>query len=281
MIGFGIDLAGYTTGKTSLAVIEITGRRAEATLLRGSALLLKRESSDAVKEILRQEAAVLRRCLAIGPVAVDIPIDLQDLTNADRAEYIWQLTRRPIDWAMRAMPPLADRIGAPTKRFAAIMREGKFADLLGERLFEAYPDGTLRTLKLKAGSYKGASGVLALQALCGALKVEPHVDSVMISTRSFVRSPRRRRLMPCTTPKRSAFKGECRKASVFRRVFRLIESKPGRPASIPGWLRGSNATAAPWFTITDDLPQFAERPAQPAGAAGPNRVTRKPPKSSG
>jgi len=177
MIGFGIDLAGYTTGKTSLAVIEITGRRAEATLLRGSALLLKRESSDAVKEILRQEAAVLRRCLAVGPVAVDIPIDLQDLTNADRAEYIWQLTRRPIDWAMRAMPPLADRIGAPTKRFAAIMREGKFADLLGERLFEAYPDGTLRTLKLKAGSYKGASGVLALQALCGALKVEPHVDS--------------------------------------------------------------------------------------------------------
>jgi len=45
MIGFGIDLAGYTTGKTSLAVIEITGRRAEATLLRGSALLLKREAA--------------------------------------------------------------------------------------------------------------------------------------------------------------------------------------------------------------------------------------------
>ena len=44
MIGFGIDLAGYTTGKTSLAVIEIKGRRAKATLLRGSALSVKRES---------------------------------------------------------------------------------------------------------------------------------------------------------------------------------------------------------------------------------------------
>ncbi len=177
MIGFGIDLAGYTTGKTSLAVVEIAGRRAKATLLRGSALSVKRASSAALKEILRQEAAVLRRCLAIGPVAVDIPIDLQDLNNPDRAEYVWQLTLRPIDRAVRAMPPLADRIGAPAARFAAIMRAGRFAGLLGKTLFEAYPAGTLKTLKVKAGSYKGASGVLALRSLCGALKVEPHVDS--------------------------------------------------------------------------------------------------------
>jgi hypothetical protein len=145
--------------------------------LRGSALSVKRETSGALKEILRQEAAVLRRCLAIGPVAVDIPIDLQDLNKPDRAEYVWQLTLRPIDRAVRAMPPLANRIGAPTTRFAAIMREGKFADLLGKRLFEAYPAGTLRTLKVEADSYKGAPGVLALRSLCEALKVEPYVDS--------------------------------------------------------------------------------------------------------
>jgi hypothetical protein len=177
MIAFGIDLAGYTTGKTSLAVVEIAGRRAKATLLRGSALSVKRESGAALKEILRQETAVLRLCLAIGPVAVDIPIDLQDLNNPDRAEYIWQLTLRPIDRAVRAIPPLADRIGAPAARFAAIMREGKFAGLLGKTLFEAYPAGTLKTLKIRANGYKGASGTAALGSLCKTLKVEPRVSS--------------------------------------------------------------------------------------------------------
>jgi hypothetical protein len=103
--------------------------------------------------------------------------DLQDLNNPDRAEYIWQLTLRPIDRAVRAMPPLADRIGAPAARFAAIMREGRFAGRLGKTPFEAYPAGTLKMLKVKAGSYKGASGVLALRSLCGMLNVEPHVDS--------------------------------------------------------------------------------------------------------
>ncbi len=38
------------------------------------------------------------------------------------------------------------------------------------------------------------------------------------------------------------------------------------------------ASKAPWFTITDDLPQFAERPPVPAGAARP---PAKPLKSSG
>ena len=177
MIGFGIDLAGYTTGKTSLAVIEIEGLAAKATLLRGSALSAKRKSGDALREVLSQEVAVLRRCLAVGPVAVDVPIDPQGLPNADRAEYIWQLTRRPIDQAMNAMPPFADRIGAPVARFAAIMREGGFAGLLGEKLFEAYPAGTLKMRKIEARRYKGAKGLKALISLCTTLKIEPRVEN--------------------------------------------------------------------------------------------------------
>ncbi len=177
MIGFGIDLAGYTTGKTSLVVIEIGGSAATATLLRGSALSAKRESGAALKEILSQEVAVLRRCLAIGPVAVDIPIDLQELPNSERAEYIWQLTRRPIDRAVNAMPAFADRIGAPVARFAAIMREGGFAGLLGQKLFEAYPAGTLKKLEIDAGRYKGPRGLKALISLCKTLKIEPHVEN--------------------------------------------------------------------------------------------------------
>ena len=177
MIGFGIDLAGYTTGKTSLAAVEIEGRIAKATLLRDSALSMKRESGNALAKILLQEAAVLRRCLEMGPVAVDVPIDLQGLPNPDRAAYLWELTRRPIDKAVNAMPPLADRIGAPVARFAAILREGKLTDFLGERLFEAYPAGTLKALKIDAGRYKGKDGVEALIALCETLKIEPPVTS--------------------------------------------------------------------------------------------------------
>jgi hypothetical protein len=177
MIGFGIDLAGYTTGKTSLAVIEIEGSAATATLLRGSALSVKRETGDALKEILGQEVAVLRRCLAIGPVAVDIPIDLQELPNSERAEYIWQLTLRPIDRAVKAMPAFADRIGAPVARFGAIMREGDFGALLGQKLFEAYPAGTLKKLEIDAGRYKGPKGTKALISLCTTLRIEPHVES--------------------------------------------------------------------------------------------------------
>jgi hypothetical protein len=176
MVAFGIDLAGYTTGKTSLAVIEIKGPRAKATLLRDSALSAKRESDAALRDVLRQEATVLRRCLAVGPVAVDIPIDLQDLTKPDRSEYIWQLTRRPIDRALSAMAPLADRIGAPAARFAAIMREGDFDGLLGTKLFEAYPAGTLRVLGIKVKRSKDASRLVDFSSLCETLRIEPHVS---------------------------------------------------------------------------------------------------------
>jgi hypothetical protein len=177
MIGFGLDLAGYTTGKTALAVVEIEGRTAKATLLRGSALTLKRSSDDRLKEILREETVVLRRCLKIGPLAVDIPVDLQNVQSPDQAEYVWELTRRPIDRAIGAMPPLADRIGAPVARFAAIVRDGGFASLLGEKLFEAYPAGTLKVLKIEAGQYKGKEGVDALIALCRNLKIKPYVEN--------------------------------------------------------------------------------------------------------
>jgi hypothetical protein len=177
MLGFGIDLAGYTTGKTALAVVDIEGLSVKATLLRGSALSKKRKSNAALDQVLNEEVADLRRCFAIGPVAVDIPIDLQGLPNPPNSEYIWQLTLRPIDQAVGAMPAFADRIGAPTARFAAVMRAGHFEALLGDRLFEAYPAGTLKQLDIKAGRYKGAKGVQALDFLCTTLKIEPRVES--------------------------------------------------------------------------------------------------------
>src|SRR5688500_4705767 len=73
MTGFGIDLAGYSTGKTSLAVVKIALGSCEATLLRDSALSMKRTGDTQLEEALEADIAVLKRCLAVGRVAVDIP----------------------------------------------------------------------------------------------------------------------------------------------------------------------------------------------------------------
>jgi hypothetical protein len=177
LTGFGIDLAGYSTGKTSLAFVEIDNSGVKATLLRKSALSKTRDSSDDLQGAIRQDVLVLRRCFALGPIAVDIPIDLQGLPNPQNPRAIWELTRRPIDRGVNAMPPFADRIGAPVARFAAVMREGNFEELLGRTLFEAYPAATLRMLKINAGSYKGRSGSDALISLCKTLNIESGVEN--------------------------------------------------------------------------------------------------------
>jgi hypothetical protein len=176
MVGFGIDLAGYTTGKTSLAFVDIRGRSASATILRGSALSKKRRTDDSLNEIVKDEVAVLRQCLAIGPVAVDVPIDLQTLPHPKDPQTVWALTKRPIDYAINAMPPFADRIGSPVARFAEIMRRGKFFGLLGTQIFEAYPSITLRMLNIDR-RYKGKIGASKLVSLCKNLRIHPNVEN--------------------------------------------------------------------------------------------------------
>src|SRR5215468_5014959 len=79
MIGFGIDLAGYTTGKTAIAAIEAKGHVGEAILLRQSHLSLPRSSTCEAATAVREDVECLRRCLRLGHVAVDVPICLQGL----------------------------------------------------------------------------------------------------------------------------------------------------------------------------------------------------------
>jgi len=146
LVGFGLDLSGYTTGGTSLAVVVSNGEMAEAIVLRGSTLSEARSTNSSLREIVDEDVRDLNRCFDIGPIAVDIPIDLQNLVFPERAALIWELTQRPIDRALRAMPPLANRIGAPVARFSAIFRQGKFGDRLGRDLFETYPSENLRRL---------------------------------------------------------------------------------------------------------------------------------------
>ena len=155
MIGFGLDLSGYSTRGTALAAVQISGDTAEAVILQGSAFSRYRHGAEDAPKALREEREALSQCLACGPVAVDVPIDLQGLPAPDGCQFIWELTKRPVDYALEALAPLADRLGACVARFKAVLATDELRLELGRRLFETYPAGSLR---LMGGPYKGYKG---------------------------------------------------------------------------------------------------------------------------
>ena len=165
MIGFGLDLSGYSTGGTTLAAVQITGTAAAAVILRGSAFSRYRHGTERASDSLAQERENLSTCMAIGPVAVDVPIDLQGLPAPEGCEFIWEFTKRPVDYAFSAMAPLADRLGACVARFKAVLASTELKAELGRRLFETYPAATLALLGLPNKGYKGTTG----RELCGAI----------------------------------------------------------------------------------------------------------------
>ena len=150
---FGLDLAGYSGGRSRLCVAEaLPNATVKATILTGHAFEQTAGGADRIGALTEAERAVLARCIAIGPFNVDIPIDLQAL-NAGRATWVWELTRRPVDYALRALPPLADKIGAPLARFRHVCQP--FLRHLGTRLFETYPAASLQLLGIPSSGYKG------------------------------------------------------------------------------------------------------------------------------
>jgi len=101
--------------------------------------------------------------LARGPVAVDVPIDIDGLRRNESAKRVWELTLRPIDRTLKALPALADKIGAATARFQNILATGYLHQRLGKRLFETYPAGSLRRLSLDCRGYKGDTTTASLK----------------------------------------------------------------------------------------------------------------------
>lgn len=158
MIGFGLDLSGYSTGGTALAAVRISGETAAAVILRGSAFSRYRHGADDARGALAEEREALSKCLTQGPLAVDVPIDLQGLPAPHGLRFIWELTKRPVDYAFAAMAPLADRLGACVARFGALLAAGDLQSELGRRLFETYPAATLALLGAPNKRYKGIVG---------------------------------------------------------------------------------------------------------------------------
>lgn len=156
---FGLDFAGYSGGKTALAhARQIAPDRVDITVYDGHIFAQKIPGSARLAQVVEAERGLLRACCARGPVMVDLPLELDDLPRPADPAFVWELVHRPVDYALDAMPPLANLIGAPVARFLNLLHELP-AEWVGTRLFETYPAASLGRLGLHGRGYKSNSGV--------------------------------------------------------------------------------------------------------------------------
>src|ERR1700726_3532289 len=140
--GFGLDFSGYTTvGGTCLAKATVSAAKGVRVEILNSDLLGSRDTSDRFEgQWFEEQRSVLAACLGRGYLAVDVPIDLQGLPFPSVSHYVWELTLRPVDRVLRAMPAFASFLGAPVVRFHHLVAPLRLEpDPLGTVLFETYP----------------------------------------------------------------------------------------------------------------------------------------------
>lgn len=146
---FGLDLAGYSTGKSSLAEILISENGMDAIVYKNHPFEIKTKGNARLDEITYKETDALRRLEKAGLLLVDVPIDITALLSLDAPRYIWELTKRPVDYALGGLCPLADRLGASVARFRNLMQAAPVS-----RIMETYPAASLAAAGLSAAKYK-------------------------------------------------------------------------------------------------------------------------------
>ncbi len=153
---FGLDLAGYSLGRSGFARADAIGNVVDITVYRGHVFGVRLDSSALLAPHIAIERQLLAACLQHGSLLVDIPIDLQGLPYHPEAAHVWELVKRPVDYAFNALPALADRIGAPVARFLHLVAPllESAPDVLGQRLFETYPAASLSLLGRPSKGYK-------------------------------------------------------------------------------------------------------------------------------
>ena len=169
LVAHGLDLGGFSTGSSRLVKVSLESAarvvRAEVVDASPWARSLAGEDDVAVD---RSDARA--RFGAELPLAVDVPLDLQDLPALFAAggpephaefQWVWQYTLRPIDYALRALPPLADRLGAAVSRWRALAPVGWQAANQDDRLLETYPAACLRFSRLPHEGYKQGTAQFA------------------------------------------------------------------------------------------------------------------------
>lgn len=148
---YGLDLAGFSAGKSALAKAtfdEAQGFRVIVYCKHPFSEEL--EGRDHIGPQLKQERELIQKLI---PLYIDVPIDLQGLPTPPHYTFTWELTKRPVDFALVALPPLADRIGTPVARMQNTLR-GVATDIFGKHIFETYPKASLANILGEIPSYK-------------------------------------------------------------------------------------------------------------------------------
>jgi hypothetical protein len=154
----GLDFAGYSSGKTGLARARLTAPgQVTVTVFVQHSFSQRLTGSAPLSASVPAERAALQAYAAQGPILVDLPLDLENLPAPATAEQVWELVQRPVDYALDAMAPLANLIGAPVARFQYLLA-GLPPDWVGTHLFETYPALMLELLGLRGRGYKAAQG---------------------------------------------------------------------------------------------------------------------------
>ncbi|MCA9232394.1 MAG: DUF429 domain-containing protein [Planctomycetales bacterium] len=157
---YGLDLAGYSTKGSALAMAERTGDAITVTIMRGNVFAKQAAGTDNLATVSDPELNELKRLMKEAPIYVDVPIDLQGLPAFKGATKVADLTKRPIDQALGALPPLADKIGSYVARMQHLRRRlttESGTDPLGTDLFETYPAASLKQSGYSREGYKGTA----------------------------------------------------------------------------------------------------------------------------
>ena len=180
MIGFGLDPAGYCESRSVLAVAERRGSNACVTILRNCPFSRAPNETRQIEVILANERKALKGIVALGSIAIDIPIDLQGLPTVCARTHLWQQTKRKVDKKVGGLEPLASFIGHVTARFQSIFCDSELGQSLGLRIFETYPKPTL--LKVLGAQWAAVRNykrdVSQREALCRALTISPQTEIV-------------------------------------------------------------------------------------------------------
>lgn len=140
---FGFDLAGFSGAKTRLArAVRTDDGSIQVTIYKGKGTRHIHKLGDPLSDLASGWPAIIKACLRHGHLVVDAPIDLQGLPEASSARFAWQLSHRPIDFALGALPPLSSWMGFLVATFRFFV--GTDYDRLGESLFETYPAASLK-----------------------------------------------------------------------------------------------------------------------------------------
>jgi len=166
---FGWDLAGYGSSGSGLCRADRQGDTITATVLRADFVCRPNLTIDSeIGNTTEIELEMLRRFAGAGNTFIDVPIDLQSLIHIadyrvdERVSRYWQLVKRPVDHAFRALEPVGSNLGYAVARIAHLLgslRESAPNLILGESLFETYPAATLELARnandVTEAGYKG------------------------------------------------------------------------------------------------------------------------------